>query len=95
MPKKWGKIKNKTYRFEAVIKGEFPERNFPNEPVLELKENAKVMFISNDKGFPRRYFNGKIGEVSRIEDDRIYVRCEDDLMKLQLFMSPGPISGIL
>jgi len=73
-----GKIKNKTYRFEAVIKGEFPERNFPNEPVLELKENAKVMFISNDKGFPRRYFNGKIGEVSRIEDDRIYVRCEDD-----------------
>ncbi len=72
------KIKSKTFRFEAIIKGDFPERNYPNELILELKEGAKVMFISNDKGFPRRYFNGKIGEVSRIENDRIYVRCEDD-----------------
>ena len=72
------KIKNKIYRFEAIINGDFPERNYPNEVVLELKVGAKVMFISNDKGFPRRYFNGKIGEISRMEDDRIYVRCEDD-----------------
>lgn len=72
------KVKGKTHRFEAIIKGEFPERSYPNELVLELKEGAKVMFISNDKSFPRRYYNGKIGEVSRIEEERIYVRCEED-----------------
>lgn len=72
------KIKNETHRFEAIIRGDFPERNYPNEAVLELKVGAKVMFISNDKGYPRRYYNGKIGEISRIEEEHIYVRCEDD-----------------
>lgn len=72
------KVKNKIHRFEAIIKDDFPERNYPNEAILELKVGAKVMFISNDKGFPRRYFNGKIGEISRIEDEHIYVLCEDD-----------------
>jgi hypothetical protein len=78
------KIKSKTYRFEAIIKGEFPERNYPNEAVLELKEHAKVMFISNDKHFPRRYFNGKIGEVSRIEKDKIFVHCENDKDEIEV-----------
>ncbi|MBP7102015.1 MAG: HRDC domain-containing protein [Bacteroidales bacterium] len=72
------KIKSETHRFDALIRGDFPERNYPNEAVLELKVGAKVMFISNDKGYPRRYYNGKIGEISRIEEGHIYVSCEDD-----------------
>lgn len=32
------------------------------------------MFIKNDKGEQRRYYNGRIGTVSRIKDDDIYVR---------------------
>ncbi|MDD4210704.1 MAG: HRDC domain-containing protein [Bacteroidales bacterium] len=72
------KINSQTHRFEAIVRGDFPERNYPNEAVLELKVGAKVMFISNDKSYPRRYYNGKIGEISRIEEEHIYVRCEDD-----------------
>lgn len=72
------KIKSKTHRFEAKINGEFPEKNYPNDFMLELKTGARVMFISNDMSFPRRYFNGKIGEVSRIEDGKIYVVCDEE-----------------
>jgi predicted DNA-binding protein len=40
------------------------------------------MFIKNDKGENRKFFNGKIGTVSRIEKDQLYVQFpgeEDEL----------------
>lgn len=72
------KIDAPTHTFKAEITGEFPEKNYPNEATLILKEGAKVMFIANDPGYPRRYFNGKIGTISRIdEESRVFVECED------------------
>ncbi len=71
------KIKGKTYRFKATIQGDFPERNYPNDAILELKVGAKVMFIANDNNYPRLYFNGKIGTISQIDDTGIHVACED------------------
>ena len=41
------KIKSPVRRYEAVVQGEFPERNFPVERTLELKAGAKVMFMKN------------------------------------------------
>jgi len=52
--------------FEASVKGEFSENSFPTESKLFLKEGAQIMFIKNDKGEERRYYNGKIGIVERI-----------------------------
>mgnify|MGYP003396842572 FL=1 len=72
------KIKADPHTFKAEISGEFPEKNYPNEPTLTLKEGAKVMFIANDSGYPRRYFNGKIGVISRIDEEkRVFVKCDD------------------
>lgn len=53
--------------FEASIKGDFSENSFPTEGKLYLKEGAQIMFIKNDKGEERRYFNGKIGLVEKID----------------------------
>lgn len=39
------KIKSKTHRFEASIKGDFWEKSFPTEKILELKVGAKVMLF--------------------------------------------------
>lgn len=55
--------------FDAKISGEFPENAFPITPKLGLKTGAQIMFIKNDKGESRRYFNGKIGTVSKIDKD--------------------------
>lgn len=71
------KLKGKTYKFEAKIEGEYPERNYPTEPVLELKPGAKVMFLRNDTE-ASRFYNGKTGVVNKIEGDRIVVCCEGD-----------------
>src|SRR5690554_5883914 len=72
------KLEGETYTFEAGIGGDYPERNYPTEPVLELKVGARVMFLRNDTETPRRFYNGKIGVVDAIDDDRIVVRCKED-----------------
>jgi PIF1-like helicase len=66
-------LRGKPYAFEASVTGEFNERSFPADKNLYLKEGAQVMFIKNDKGETRRYFNGKIGRIERISGDKIAV----------------------
>ncbi|MBV6647840.1 MAG: AAA family ATPase, partial [Cyclobacteriaceae bacterium] len=71
-------LKAGTFTFEAIIDGEFQEKSYPAEEVLELKEGAQVMFTKNDREDPRRYYNGKIGVVSAIAGDDIFVSCPED-----------------
>ena len=61
------------YAFEAVLTGEFNEKSFPAEKILQLKEGAQIMFIKNDKGETRRYFNGKIGTIKEMNAEKIQV----------------------
>lgn len=72
------KINTTAHQFNAVVKGEFPENAFPVDRVLTLKEGAKVMFVKNDMEVPRRYFNGKIGTVTRIMEESVTVLCPGD-----------------
>lgn len=61
------------YSFEAETEGEFPSSAYPAEQTLRLKEGAQVMFIKNDTGANRRYYNGMIGTVSSISEEKICV----------------------
>ena len=72
------KVKSKTFRFEATIKGDYPEKSYPTEKILELKIGAKVMFLKNDTEQPRRYYNGKIGIVEGVNEEAIIIKCIDD-----------------
>ncbi len=67
------KLPGKALSFEGTVKGDFNEKSFPVEKVIELKEGAQIMFIKNDKGEVRRFYNGKIGTVKKIEKDKIEV----------------------
>ncbi len=64
--------------FSAVIDGDFPPHDFPTAEVLELKTDAQVMFIKNDLSPEKLYYNGKIGKISRMENDTVYVKCPAD-----------------
>ncbi len=65
--------------FKAVISGEFSDRAYPGDETLELKVGAQVMFIRNDTSDRgKRYFNGKIGTVTKLEKDKIWVRCQGE-----------------
>lgn len=72
------KINSPIHVFEALIEPDFPEKNYPAELALQLKEGAQVMFIKNDGDKAKRYFNGKIGIIEQIEDDKILVRCQNE-----------------
>lgn len=70
-------LDNKPYTFEATVNGDFPEYMFPTEKMLVLKVGAQVMFVKNDISPARLYFNGKIGQITTIDNRQIYVRCDD------------------
>lgn len=70
-------LNGETFKFEAVITGDFNDRSYPAEKVLDLKEGAQIMFIKNDKGEVRRYYNGKIGKIKSIDEEKIIVTFPD------------------
>lgn len=63
--------------YKAAIKGEFPADAFPTDTILRLKVGAQVMFVKNDSSPEKRYYNGKIGRVTRLENDTVYVLTPD------------------
>ncbi len=64
--------------FQAEITGDFPAHTFPTEERLELKIGAQVMFVKNDISPEKLFYNGKIGQVTRIDDDAVFVKCPDE-----------------
>ncbi|MCC6187016.1 MAG: helix-turn-helix domain-containing protein [Chitinophagaceae bacterium] len=72
------KLNSKVHYFDAVVKGDFGERVSPVDKMMPLKEGAQVMFVKNDKGENRRYYNGKIVKISRIALGKIFVMMDDN-----------------
>ncbi|HKG07548.1 MAG TPA: AAA family ATPase [Pedobacter sp.] len=70
------------YTFEAQISGEFKDLGLQAEQTLKLKEGAQIMFIKNDTGEDRKFYNGKIGKVRSIKDNELYISFpgEEDLL---------------
>lgn len=58
------------YNVKAVVKDEFQNSSFPADELLPLKVNAQVMFIKNDTGDDRKYYNGKIGTIKELNLDK-------------------------
>ena len=69
------KLISKPHSFKAAIDGDYPESLYPTDFDLILKEGAQVMFIKNDSSYDKLYYNGKIGTVTKIADETIYVKC--------------------
>lgn len=78
------KINDKMYAFTAKVDGDFSEKAYPADEQLMLKTGAQVMFIKNDLEKVRRYFNGKIGIVTRIEEDKIFVLCKGETDEIEV-----------
>ena len=72
-----GKLFSTAFTYKAEIENDFPEHMFPAEKELLLKEGAQVMFLKNDT-IQRKYFNGKIGTIKSLEDDKILVEADGE-----------------
>ena len=43
-----------------------------------MKVGAQVMFIKNDIEKNKRYYNGRIGVITKIDGEKIFVKCKDE-----------------
>ena len=69
-------LPTRAYTFSAETEGNFPEYNYPTDFNLTLKVGAQVMFIRNNN--IGRYYNGRIGHVTYVDNEKISVLCPGD-----------------
>lgn len=67
--------------YSAKVKGEFPEMSYPTDAQLTLKVGAQVMFCKNDPN--KKYYNGKIGRVTQITENDVWVESPDENGELE------------
>lgn len=70
-------LQTKGVSFSGKITGDFADNSLPTDFNLVLKIGAQVMFVKNDVGEKRRYYNGKLAVISHLSKDKIIVRFED------------------
>ncbi len=81
---KLAKLTSKSHSFNATVQGDFNENMYPALEKLELKEGAQVMFIKNDSGEDKLFYNGKIGKVLTIGKEELIIDCgEGKLIELE------------
>ena len=63
--------------YEGIVAGEFniDTDKMPTPETLTLKVGARIMMVKNDKD--KRWVNGSLGTVKRLEKDRIWVALDD------------------
>lgn len=72
------------HTYKAVITGDFPAHAYPADEVLEVKPGAQVLFVKNDTSREKRFYNGKIGKITRIQDGIIHVACPGETETIQV-----------
>ncbi|UQB68230.1 helix-turn-helix domain-containing protein [Epilithonimonas zeae] len=71
--KKIKELGGKAHSYTADVVGDFKETQYPNDEVLELKVGAQIMFIRNDTSPDKKYYNGKLAQISYLDEDEISV----------------------
>ncbi len=71
--KKLSELAEESLFYKASVIGEFKETQYPMEETLELKVGAQIMFIRNDSSPEKNFYNGKLAEISYLDEDIIKV----------------------
>ena len=71
-------LKGKLISYKPEIVGDFPDKIYPLDALLELKVGAQVMFVKNDSSFEKHYFNGKMGLIQSLSAHEILVHFPDE-----------------
>jgi hypothetical protein len=66
-------LNESAFSYYPEIVGDFPEKIFPVEEQLQLKEGAQIMFVKNDLSYEKNYFNGKTGVVKSLSEQEILI----------------------
>ncbi|HEY0261979.1 MAG TPA: helix-turn-helix domain-containing protein, partial [Chitinophagales bacterium] len=69
-------LSEESYTFKCATTGSFSDKNFPADETLVLKKGTRVMFLKNNN--EKNYYNGKIGVITYVDNEKIRVKCEED-----------------
>jgi ATP-dependent exoDNAse (exonuclease V), alpha subunit - helicase superfamily I member len=78
-------LKTKLHTYQSEVAGDFEERSFPADEMLQIGAGAQVMLLNNDSR--GRWVNGSIGKVEEIiydaelDKDIIRVRLQDNTVQ--------------
>jgi PIF1-like helicase/Helix-turn-helix domain/HRDC domain len=81
---KLASLSGESLPFKAKIEGDFPAFSYPTDEILEVKTNAQVMFVKNDAEREKRFYNGKIGKITKVTGKIIYVKCPGDAEEIEV-----------
>ncbi|MCZ2130216.1 MAG: helix-turn-helix domain-containing protein [Bacteroidia bacterium] len=82
--KQLASLNSREYFYEAEISDDFAENLFPTPRILTLKVGAQIMFIKNDSGNDRKFYNGKLAVIERISSGEIWVKFENESELFQI-----------
>ncbi|MCR4993955.1 MAG: AAA family ATPase [Bacteroidales bacterium] len=68
--------------FTAKITGDFPDTSYPTDAQLTLKVGAQVMFCKNDPSSAKAFYNGRIGRIEAINNEKVTVVCQHDRIEV-------------
>ena len=71
------KLDTESKIYLGSVSGKFKERDMPTKLELELKEGSQVMFVKNIYRSTETLYNGMIGKITKLEDDKIYVQTKE------------------
>lgn len=69
--KKLNELDEESLFYKASVIGEFKETQYPVDETLELKVGAQIMFIRNDSSPDKNFYNGKLAEISYLDEEII------------------------
>lgn len=73
-------LNGESHEYDAVIKGNYPEKSYPCDCTLEVKVGERVMFVKNDTSGGRRYYNGMLATVTGFvnNDNGVFIEVTND-----------------
>jgi len=70
-------LEAKSEIYRGLVSGKYKEKDMPTKLELELKVGAQVMFVKNIYRSRERLYNGMIGKITTLEDDKIFVKTKE------------------
>jgi uncharacterized protein YpbB len=71
-------LEGKLVQYKPEIIGDFPDKIFPVDELLQLKLGAQVMFVKNDLSLEKKYFNGKMGVIQSLSEREILIHFPEE-----------------
>ena len=68
-------ISTESFLYKSIQTGDFKEK--PADEILELKLGAQVMMVKNDLKSPKRWVNGSIGVVHKLDKNIIHLKIKN------------------